>query len=373
MIDKKINVLHLLSSFPMGGIERLLVEILRTNTTDNNIDYTIAIMNEDVNDNMSRELLASGYKVYFLNRKEGYKHPKYIFQLMEIIRKHDISIIHTHNPGGKTWSILCKLLNPNLKLVYTMHHSLVISEMSKLDILLHKKFIDNCIVLSDFMVDGCINNDINRITKIYNGIKLEKFLNSNQNLSLKNDVINLINVARFSYYIKGHDILIKALKICKDKGMKFKCTFVGTILQDDQDSYNLLVNTIKENNLEGDTKILINRNDVPELLRSSDLFLLSSRFEGLPLVILEAMAAGLPVISSNIAGSKELIKDGETGLLFENENINDLAEKLMYLYKNQEKMTYLSSNAQKYVQQFDISIMCNKYENLYKQLLSTRG
>jgi len=89
----------------------------------------------------------------------------------------------------------------------------------------------------------------------------------------------------------------------------------------------------------------------------------------LGLVVLEAMAAGVLVIASNIDGPAELINHENNGLLFESGNHLDLAEKIIELCKNREKMNQFAQNASEYVKSFDISVMCEKYCELYKSLV----
>lgn len=363
-----INVLQLVSSLEVGGLEKLLVEFVKASEINpQNVNFVILVMNDKVDEGLKQELLNTKYRIYFLNRPEGHKHPKYLFQLMKIIKKEHIDIIHTHNGGGKYWSVLCKILTPKLKLVYTIHDIVVIETMNRIKLWIHKTFIDKNIAISTDIYENCIENKICKVIKIYNGINLKKFI-KNENNFLNNKKINIINIARITYPKKGHDILLKALKICKDKSLDFTCNIVGGVYDYDKNALKILEEMVEELELKADVHFLGNRNDIPELLSKSDLFILPSRFEGMPISLLEAMASGLPVIASNISGSNDLIINEQNGLLFENENHIELAEKIIYFYNNREKMQELAYNAYEYVKNFDISTMYEKYSNVYQKL-----
>lgn len=362
-----INILHLISSLEMGGAEKLLIDFLN-NTNSKDVNFIIVVMNDKVNEELREELLATKHKIYFLNRKESHKHPKYIFQLLNIIKAHNINIIHSHNYGSKSWSILCKLLDPKLKLIFTVHCMGFFKSLSKFKLFLHKKFVDMNIAISKAVLEDSKSYGISKIIQIYNGIDIQKFLNNCSDFPKNNDLLNIIDVSRINHLVKGQDILIKALKECKNKGLKFKCNFVGGVCDYSKESFEYLKILVKDLDLEKEIAFLGNRLDISALLSESDLFILPSRYEGLGLVILEAMAAKVPVIASNIDGPAELITHGENGLLFKNENHSDLADQILYLYNNRKMAECLVNNAYEYVREFDISIMCKKYCELYKDL-----
>jgi glycosyltransferase involved in cell wall biosynthesis len=365
---QEINILHLLSSFYVGGLEKLLLEQIREHKVDSGFNFVIVVMNDKVDEDLRKELSGLNCKVYFLDRPQSHIHPKYLLKLLNIIKSNNIHIIHSHNPGAKSWSILCKLINPNLKLVYTFHSSVIIKELSKIKLFLHQNFIDKNIAISDAIYNDCFNNALSKTIKIYNGINTQKFACSRNDATNK-DILNITNIARVCYRIKGQDVLLKALRECKNRGLKFICNFIGGIYDYDLESYEYLKKLVQELNLEEEVFFLGNRNDIPELLQKSDLFILPSRYEGMPIALLEAMAAGLPVIASNISGSSDLITSEGNGLLFESENHLDLTEKIMDLYNNQEKLRFLAGNAFVHVQNLDISIMHRKYCELYKLLV----
>ena len=360
MNSKNINILHSVSSFPQGGLEKLLLYFLKASGKD----YTVVIMNDEVDEYLGQELVKTGLKVYFLNKKEGNKHPKYLFRLLKIIKEHRIDVIHTHDVGSMMWSVLCKFFKPGLKLAYTIHSAPDVKSWDKATLFINRNFIDMNIAISTGILNDCVSNRL-KVTKIYNGVDIKRFKPAQGSAS----IFSIINVARITYYIKGLDILIQALKECKDKGMKFICNLVGGPAEGDKHSMEFLEKLIDGFDLTDEIKFWGNREDVPDLLVQSDVFVLPSRIEGLPVALLEAMSAKLPVIASNISGSVELVEHGKNGLLFENENHADLAEKILFLYHHREEMKRLAQNAYEYVQGFDISVMCEKYWDLYESLV----
>jgi len=367
-LDKKnINILHLISSLEVGGAEKLLIDLLKNSEQTTGANFTVVVMNDIVNDSLKKELLGTNLDVYFLNRKQSSKNIKFIFELLGILNKHKIDIIHSHNYGSKSWSILCKLLKPKIKLIFTVHCMGVFKKLSRLKLFLHEKFIDMNIAISKAVLAECNNFKINKSVLIYDGIKIENFSRA-ENKPNDTNLFKIINVSRVNHLIKGQDILIKALRTCKDKGLNFKCNFVGGIYTYGKESFEYLENLINELGLENEIFFLGIRTNIYELLSESDLFVLPSRYEGLGLSIIEAMSAKVPVIASNIDGPAELITNDENGLLFESENYLDLADKILYLYNNKDKREVLADNACEYVKRFDISVMRDKYCELYRNL-----
>lgn len=360
------NILHLISALEVGGAEKLLLDLLK-NSNSEQVNFVVVVMNEGVNETLKKELLETGYKAYFLNRKENHKHPKYFFELLKIIKQNNVQIIHSHNYGSKMWSILLKIFNPKIKTVFTVHDTKITIKMSKIEYYLHKNFIDINIAISKAVLKECLDCSFNNVIQIYNGIDVKKFIQCEKH---ENDIFKIINISRITHTKKGQDILIKALKICKDRGVNFNCDFVGGIYDYGKESFEYLKTLVEELELEKNIKFLGNREDIPQLLSQSDLFVLPSRNEGLGLVVLEAMASRVPVIASNIDGPAELIQNNKTGLLFESENYEDLAEKILYMYNNRDKMENFSKEAYEFVHEFDIQIMCKKYIELYEKLIN---
>jgi len=115
------------------------------------------------------------------------------------------------------------------------------------------------------------------------------------------------------------------------------------------------------------------RSDVPDILNASDIFALSSRWEGNPMSVQEAMASGLPVVSTAVGGVPELVQHGKTGLLVPPENVDALAQALQQLIDQPDQRCLLGKQARQHAQQhFDIQQTVRMYEELYSNLHSTR-
>jgi glycosyltransferase involved in cell wall biosynthesis len=117
-------------------------------------------------------------------------------------------------------------------------------------------------------------------------------------------------------------------------------------------------------------RFLGSRADVPDILRASDVFVLSSDYEGNPLSVLEAMAAGLPVISTAVGGVPELVQHGATGLLVPAGDACSLAEAIAQLGCDPARRAAMGNTARQTARErFDVRVMSLAYTTLYQQLL----
>ncbi len=365
MSSKKPIVLNLISSLQMGGTEKLLIETLKQTKKSYSGMFVTIVINDCYDDKLKEELIQLGYPAYFLNKKIGQKSFNTVQSLIKIINKYNVNVMHTHNIGSKLWAILVKMAMPEIRLVYTLHTTNTWEKSNRIFNLLHKKFVDANIAISKSIFDEALEHGIENIVHIYNGIDLSKFpFNTTKS---KNDKLNILNVSRLTS-IKGQDILIKALNLCKQRGVNFSCTFVGGKCDYDQENYHNIMSLVDKYKLSDNIHFAGQKSDIVPYLNKADLFVLPSRFEGLGIAALEAMAAGVPVIASNIGGPREIIFNDFNGFLFERENYKELADKIVYFYKNNDRQVAMRQSAYDYVRDFDISIMCEKYLELYSLL-----
>jgi len=122
-------------------------------------------------------------------------------------------------------------------------------------------------------------------------------------------------------------------------------------------------------NLDGSVHFLGSRDDIPELLQVIDVFVLSSLWEGLPLVLLEAMAAGVPVVATKVGGIPEVVEDGEEGLLVPPGDPRSLRLAMTKLLTDSVLARRLAENAfRKVNSQYSVGTMVQKHEALYERI-----
>jgi glycosyltransferase involved in cell wall biosynthesis len=113
------------------------------------------------------------------------------------------------------------------------------------------------------------------------------------------------------------------------------------------------------------------RRDVPEIMRCLDVFVLTSLWEGLPRVYLEALASGVPVVGTRVDGAAEVVRDGLTGFLTEPGNVRALAERVLHVLAHPEEAKRMGRTGQALPLEFDIHEMVRQQEHEYEKLLAT--
>jgi len=202
-----------------------------------------------------------------------------------------------------------------------------------------------------------------KITTIYNGINIETINNLKDepisdytDLFYDKNEFKFITVGRL-VELKGHEYLIKAFSLVKDKLKNSKLLIIG-----EGPLRNKLKTLIQEFQLENHVLLLGLQKNPFNFMTKSNLFILSSIYEGFPTVLLEALACGLPIISTNCkTGPFEILKKNEYGLLVMVKNSKDLAEKMINLAKNKELLKSFSIKALERAKDYDIKKMFNQW------------
>lgn len=200
-----------------------------------------------------------------------------------------------------------------------------------------------------------------KITTIYNGIDYSKF---EKGMKVTFDINNpIIGIVGRLEEIKGHIYALEAFKILKEQHNLDPVV----LLAGDGSLKNNLKKYVTKNNL-SNIKFLGSIDNVPKFLSKIDILIIPSIEEGFGLVVLEGMVSGKAIIASDILVMRELIKNGETGLLFKSQNSESLAEILLTVLKNKELCKKLQGNAISFAQQnkklFDIQEVSKNYQNL---------
>ena len=175
----------------------------------------------------------------------------------------------------------------------------------------------------------------------------------------KHNGLKIINIGRLTYQ-KDQLTLIRSLAILKKENINFKCSIIGR-----GNFKNILNDEIIKLDLAKNIKLEGFIDKAEQYISKSDIFVLSSRFEGLPNVLIESQQYGVPIISSNCpTGPSEILMNGKLGELFPVGNYHILAKKLFSFNKNKKILLRKSLNAKKYLRRFDPVKNSKKYLDL---------
>ena len=225
------------------------------------------------------------------------------------------------------------------------------------------KFADEIIVNSYEFKKNLINHFNLNSKVILNPIKLVKKKKIEINFFRNFQGLKIIAIGRLTDQ-KDHMTLLKALNLLKTNyKFDFKLYLIGRGY-----NYNIISNYIKNNNLNKKIKLAGYKKNAFKYIRSSDLLVSTSKYEGLPNTLIEAQASDVPIIASNCpSGPKEILMNGKLGDLFRVGDYKNLSKKILVFYKNKQKLKAKSRLARKYLYRFHYNSNLKKYFEIIRK------
>lgn len=213
-----------------------------------------------------------------------------------------------------------------------------------------KKMFPKSVQKKSLVINNAVSNEyVKVINEVDQNIKKEKVIS---------------NMSKLYEKQKGQEVLIKAFKKVNEKHKDYKLVIYG-----EGNDRRKLENLIKDIGLEG--KVLLPGKDEKALFKiaHTEIFVMSSRYEGMPNALLEAMAIGMPCISTNcIAGPAEIIENNKNGILVPVDDIDEMAKKIIFLIENKEIANKLGENAKEVNNKFSIDKIYSTYEEFFKKV-----
>ena len=209
------------------------------------------------------------------------------------------------------------------------------------------------------------------VSVIPNGIDLSGFKNLSREdartkLQIKQDekIVLFVGTLR---PVKGLKYLIQAMGIITKQDAGVKLLLIG-----DGEEREYLENLAKQLDLKEEVIFAgkVPNEEVPQYTAASDLFVLPSLSEGFPVTVLEAMASGLPIVTTNVKGLPEIVKEGENGFLVEPRNPEQIAEKVLLLLGNDELRERISENNREKAKRYSWANVVERLEQVYLEVLN---
>lgn len=359
-----MKILHIITSLATGGAEKLMVDLLpRLRDAGNDVELLCI---DGTRTQFYQQLEATGIKIHSLGKDVRMYNPWYAIKMARLIRKGKYDIVHTHNTAPQLFAAIAKVLC-SVVLCTTEHTTSNrrrdLRWYAPIDKWMYKQY-GAIICISDqaeVNLGEYLGGGDYSICTIYNGIDVKKFASAQSDAELlkeKGERKAVVMVAGFRYQ-KDQDTLIKAMNLLPKE--QFEVWLVG-----EGERREALEKLAADLQLTESIKFFGLRSDIPQILKSADVVVMSSHFEGLSLSNLEGMASGRPFIASDVDGLREIVSGN--GLLFPHEDEKALAALIEKLSTDDGLRERVIDACYKKALQYDISVMAEKYNNLYKTL-----
>lgn len=354
-----MKVVHIIPTLRVGGAEKMLIDTLEE-MAKQGVECELIVLTNEAHYFEDR-LNELNVTAYYSNYKNVYD-PRNIFFIKQILKQGRYDCIHTHLFSAQLFTAIAnKVSIKKIPLVTTEHSTNNRRRDNKwfyyLDSWMYKQY-NQIIAITEGTRNELVKyleNTRPKTIVIYNGIQFTHFQNARNNGNLWDTIDNEVTVLMVASMRseKDHETLIRASHLLPEN---YRIVFVGDgACESRVQEYAKLYGR--------DNIIFLGaRMDVPTIMKASDVFVLSSKWEGFGLVVVEAAVSGLPVVASDVPGLQEIVQD-VNGLLFNPSNEHDLAKQI-------EKATQLKfKNDIKHLEKYHITNMVSDYIKLYESIV----
>lgn len=343
-----MNIVHLIWGLNIGGAESMLVDIVNHQVKEDTV--SIIIINNEYQPSLL-DTINKKVKIILLNRQAGSKSIFPIIKLNFILFKINPDVIHCHNAN------IINIISPTFKKTCLTLHCAGIPTNN-----LHK--YRKVFAISDFVKEELVSRSNVDVDVIENGINIENIEKRTNHIYDKS--LKIVQVSRLDKNVKGQDILIEAINILNTKGIKnVFVDFIG-----DGPSSTELKELTNKYSLEERIRFLGSRDRkyIYTNLKNYDLMCHPARTEGFGLVVIEGLAAQLPILIPNQGGAYEVTNKGKLATTFMNEDPNSCASKIIEIMGNYKNALGIMPKVEKYISRYSIRETVIKYRSKYLEM-----
>jgi sugar transferase (PEP-CTERM/EpsH1 system associated) len=353
------TVVHLVYSFGCGGLEKVIANLINC-STNYDVEHVLISLTDDIS---MLEQVDSEIKVFVLDKKSG-NDIKTHFKLLSLLRELKPQAINTYNFGTIEYHLVAKLAGVPIR-VHSDHGRGGDDPAGKNK--LHnffRKFIAHFIneyVVVSYDLFKWVLNDLQiskkKVSLLFNGVAVPEEIEPSSN-SPK----TFVTVGRLDK-VKNQKLLIEAFALAVNTLDGFADCHLNIV--GDGPLYKELSSQIETLNMQDSIHLLGFRNDITDILKDSDIFVLSSVYEAMPMTILEAMANKTPVVCTNVGGISKFISEDQAWFV-ESKNCTALANKLNEVRISDEHRFKKVSNAFNFVREkYEMKQMVKAYMAKY--------
>jgi len=372
-LAEKKNIVYIVNSLNLGGTENLVVQM----SLAFQVDYTVSVICLDEPGLWAQKLRDEGIPVYCFWRQPGIDLAM-ATKIAKYCKKHKVGLIHAHQCTPWFYAALSRVLYPSPKLLFEEHGRHYPERYSWKKNIINRWVIEK-LTTKIVAVSADVRQRLvqyegvsqNRIDVVYNGVSPPPRISKDRRellrrqLGLQPEDFVIGTVGRLDP-IKNIPLLLKALADVRHTHTSVKSLLVG----DGPERQQLQKITVSLN-IEESTIFVGYRKDATDLLQCMDLFVLCSFSEGTSMALLEAMAAGIPAIVTDVGGNPELITNNVNGWVIPTDSPVDLIRAIDEALENKEHTANMAENGQqRFHSSFTFDSMLQNYGRYYEELMN---
>jgi sugar transferase (PEP-CTERM/EpsH1 system associated) len=367
-MQRQIRIAHVVYKLDVGGLERVVINLMKNLPRD---DYDASLYCLKEGGNLADELEDDGYRVHYMYKKDRVDYALF-FKIAKLFKHERVEIVHCHNIGAVLYGSIGSKLARAAGTVYTAHGTYSANRFGKFR---YSKFlpVNKVVTVSGearraMLATGQVGP--NDVSTLPNGIDTDLFNVDVDTHDIKHQIgipggVPVFGIVARLSPEKQHNVLLDAMALLGGAAAASVLVVVG-----DGPIRSQLETHAVEAGIADRVFFLGERRDVPRLLKIFDVFVLSSRFEGLSLTLLEAMAAGLPIVATDVGGNAEVVVDGKTGLIVEQGVAGALASAMEKIGTNPNLAREMGDLGRKrVVEQYSLEAMVKGYDAIYHEIL----
>lgn len=370
--DTRPAICHVVHALGVGGAEVLVDQMVRR--LSRNYRCEVAVLDEigEIGERLRRD----GFVVEHLHRAPGIDR-HCARRLRDFADRRNIQILHAHQCTPFFQAMLSRGLTGRRPVVLTEHGRHFPDTPSRKRMVVNRLLLkpqDRLFGCGEAVRQALIQNEglpASRVELIYNGSDLSALKKSSPDARVRirrefgfdEDHFVVVQVARL-HTLKDHQTALRTID-------RVRRTVPGVrlLLAGDGDQRPAIEQSVRSLGLQRNVHLAGTRGDVADLLAAADVFLLTSISEGIPLTVIEAMAAGVPVVSTAVGGIPEMIRSGESGWLAKVGDDAGLAEALIRVHQNPDQRQSVIREAEQVARiRFSLDVMLQNYSDVYDQM-----